>query len=123
MGGELAPNRQQRILCGAALQFVGFGEQDMDGHAGGDGPAQHLLIRVGQWVPNIHQHHQATQTFPVLQVAFQLLIPFFFDRQRHFGKTIARQVNEPLAVTEGEKIDELRAARGTRGPRQLPLLR
>ena len=87
-------------------------------HAGGDRPVQHLLIRVGQWVPNIHKHHQATQTFPILQVAFQLLIPFFFDRQRHFGKTIARQVNEPLAVTEGEEIDELRAARRARSSSQ-----
>ena len=109
-------DRQQGILCGAALQFVRFGKQDMHRHAGGDGPAQHLLVRIHQRVPDIHEHHQTPQAFPVLQVALQLLIPLFFDCQRHFGETVARQVNEPLAIAEGEKIDELRAPGGTRGP-------
>ena len=63
-------------------------------------------------MPDVHQHYQATQAFPILQIAFQLLIPFFFDRQRYFGETVAWQVNEPLAVAEGEKVDELRPSWG-----------
>ena len=76
MGGELAPNRQQRILGGAAFQFVRFGEQDMYWHAGGDAQPS-ICLSVRQWVPDIHQHHQAPQAFPVLQVALRLLIPLF----------------------------------------------
>ena len=93
----------------------------MHWHAGGDGPAQHLLVRVCQRMPDVHEHHQTPKTFPVLQVALQLLIPFFLDRQRYFGETVARQVNEPLVSAEAEKIDELRAPWGARGPRELAL--
>ena len=85
-------------MCGPPFEFVGFGEQNMDRHRRGDGPAQHLLIRFGQWVTNIHQHDQSSEALSVLQVTFELLVPLLFDREGYFGKAIAGQIDYPLVI-------------------------
>ena len=48
-----------------------------------------------------------------------MLIPLFFDFQRHFGKAITREINKPNLVCDSKKVDELCSARCPRGSCQL----
>ena len=99
-------------------QLVGFGQQDVHGHAAGLGPVEHHLVEVGHRVAHVHHQDHPAQALAAAQVGFQVLLPVLLARDRHFCITVARQVDQTPFIVQTEEIQQLGAAWGLGSPRQ-----
>ncbi|VXB49804.1 hypothetical protein PSEUDO8BK_30518 [Pseudomonas sp. 8BK] len=109
---------EQSVLRCAKSQLIGLGQQDMHGHFAGNRPIQHEDIELGQRLADVHHQHQPTQTFAAAQVGFEMLLPVQFQRDRHLGVAITRQVDQAALFVELEEVEQLGAPRRLRGARQ-----
>lgn len=53
----------------------------------------------------------------MLQIALELFVPLFLYFERHFGETIAWQVDQANLISDAEEIDKLCSSGRARRPR------
>ena len=120
--GQLPAHAQQYIFGGSALQFVRFGEQNMDRQAAFGTPQQHLPIVLGKWVAAVHQLYESPQAASGLQILGKVVLPFLLHGLGNLGKTVTGQVDQSRMIIHDEKVNLLGAAGRFTGARQCPLV-
>ena len=105
----------------AAAQLVGLGQQDVGRQAAGGAAVQQLTVQCGQRMADIHQQQQTAQGGAFAQIPFQQGLPVAADRIGHLGVAVAGQIHQIAVRFDGEKVQQLGAARGFADPGQPPL--
>ena len=80
---------------------------------------QQLMVARLEPTAHVDDHNQPRQTLALTKIARQQPTPVLLDRGRNFGKPVARQVDQPLAGGQLEKVDQLGAPRGLARFREL----
>jgi len=117
---KITPHFEQGRGGLTPFQLVSLGQQDVrwQGHLLRKG--QHLLIKLSDLAPNVHDQEQTLKTLPRLEIVRYKVAPMVTLLVGHFRKSIAWQVDEALIALQAEEIDQLCAAWRFAGPRELP---
>ena len=86
-------------------------------------PADHPLVKLPEWVTDIHHHDNADEALPLAEVIIDEALPILPHFLRHLSIAKAWQVDQADARGDLKKIDELRSARRLAGSGEFSLTR
>ena len=96
------------LVAPAGFQLVTFRQQDMASDTGFGGPVHHSLVKLPEWMSDIHDHNNPHQAVAMAKILINKAVPFFTHLFRDLRVTEAREVNEPNVRCHLKEIDELR---------------
>ena len=86
-------------------------------------PADHPLVKLPEWVTDIHHHDNADEALPLAEVVIDEALPILPYFLRHLSVAKAGQVDQADARGDLKKIDVLRPARRLAGFGEFSLTR